>query len=187
MKSKTKKVVKNIMPDGNGNRSKHYINGVSFFRYCKENKLSKAEYARCLWLIHNKSMSPEEALNYHKPPARQDREWIRKVNQRRRYGIKKEHLELKDKYLIELGHDKQSKYFYKGMRLKKYCEKHKISYGMVRQRIAKFGMKVELALNLTKKELMDILKKAPYYGGEKDFNYYKNIFKRIGEVINESN
>lgn len=48
-------------------------------------------------------------------------------------------------------------------------------------------MKVELALNLTKKELMDILKKAPYYGGEKDFNYYKNIFKRIGEVINESN
>lgn len=164
---KTKQQAKNIKQDGNGNRSKHYINGISLFRYCEEKGLGKAEYARCLWLIQNKCMTPEEALNYHRPPAREDKEWIRKVNQRRRYGIKKEYLELPDKYLIEMGHDKMSKYFYKGMRLKKYCEKRGISYTMVYNRIKKFGLKVEDAIRLTKKELMELLKKTPCYEGKK--------------------
>ena len=121
---------------------------------------SKEEYTRCLWLMKNKCMTPEEALNYHRPPAREDKDWMIKVNQRRRYGIKKEHLELPDKYLIEMGHDKMSKYFYKGMRLRKYCEKRGISYNMVRKRIVKFGLKIEDAIKLTKKELMLMLKRT---------------------------
>ena len=165
------KQAKNIKSDGNGNLSKHYIDGISLFRYCKEKGLSKAEYSRCLWLIKNKCMTPEEALNYHRPPAREDKEWRVKVNQRRRYGIKKEYLELPDKYLIEMGFDKQSKYFYKGMRLKKYCEKRGISYTMVYKRIKKFGLKIEDAIRLSKKELMEILKKTPCYGGKKTIFY----------------
>lgn len=115
---------------------------------------SKKEYARCLWLMKNKGMTPEEALEYHRPPAREDKDWIRKINQRKRYGIKKEFLNLPSKYLIEMGFDKQSKYFYQGVRLKKYCEKRGISYTMVYKRIRKFGLNVKDAMKLSKEELL---------------------------------
>lgn len=165
MKSKTKSGAKNLMPDGNGNRSKYYIDGVSLFRYCREHHLSHAEYSRCLWLIKNKCMSAQEALQYHRPPANKNKAWIRKVNQRRRYGIKKEYLELKDKYIIEMGYDKQSKYFYKGIRLRKYCDKHNINYSTVVKRICKFGLNVEEAVRFSKKQVIEWIKnnKKPDY------------------------
>ena len=140
----------------------------------------KSEYARCLWIIHNKMMTPEQALNYHRPPAREDKEWIIKVNQRRRYGIDKKYLELPDKYVIEQGFEKQSKYFYNGIRLKKWCEKHKVSYSMVYKRIRKFGLKTKDAIRLTKKELMELIKKTPCYSGTKKLIIpeYENKIKR---------
>lgn len=156
---------KNLGSDGNGNRSKYYIDGVSFSRYCREKGLGKKEYKRCLWLVHNKCMAPEEALNYHRV-AREDKAWIKKVNQRRRNGIKKEYLELPDECLKQMGYDKITKYFYKGCRLTQYCKRRKINYGTVQKRIKKFGLKIEEALKLTKKELMSLplKKKTPWYG-----------------------
>lgn len=156
-----------LKQDGNGNRSKYYINGKSFFRYCREKNIEYAEYKRCLWLIRNKCMTPEEALNYHRPPAKKDKKWIKKVNQRRRYGIKPEYLELPDKYLREMGYDKISKYFYKGVRLTQYCKKHKISYNMVYNRIKRLGLKIEEALKLTKKEVVLLSRKKTLWYGVK--------------------
>ena len=162
--SLTKKA-KNLKSDGNGNRSKYYINGLSFLRYCREKGLKRSEYERCVWLIRNKCMTPEEALNYHRPPANENKEWIIKVNQRRRNGIPKEYLELPSKYLIELGRNKMAKYFYKGMRLRQYCLKKNISYSMVQQRIKRLGLTIEDAVKLSKKEVVLLCnKKTPWYG-----------------------
>lgn len=177
----TVKKAKNILPDGNGNRSKHYVNGMSLFRYCRENGLGKSEYARCLWLIQNKCMTAEEALNYHRIPKNPNWKWIRKVGQRKRQGIDPKYVEMKDKYIIEMGHNKQAKYFYKGVRLRTWCKKHKISYSAVYQRILKLGMKVEVALKITKKDIMETIKKAPCYDGKKDRIYYKKIFANWGK------
>lgn len=162
------------MKDGNGNRSKHYINGVSLFRYCEEKGLGKTEYARCLWLIHNKSMTAEEALNYHRPPARQDKDFIRKVNQRRRYAIDKKYLYYPDKFLIKMGYQKQSKYFYKGKRISEVCKKKDINSSTVYNRILKYGLQVKDAITMTREELNKYIKKAMQETGDR---------KNTGKII----
>jgi hypothetical protein len=165
-----------IMADGNGNRTKHTINGKSLFRYLREKGYGKTEYARVLWLIHNKYLTPEEAIEYHRAEKNPNWKWRKKCLERHRhYGLPKELCELPDKYIIELGHDKTAKYFYRGIRLRKWCEEHFISYGMIVNRMRKFGLSAYEALQV----------KEFKYHYEKSYDYTsgKIVRKRITEII----
>ena len=106
-------------------------NGQGLRDYCMKNKLGHKEYDRCCWLVKNKGLTPDEALNYHRPPQNQNWKWIDLVNRRRRKGIDKKLLEMPKHVLIELGIDKNTKYYYKGQRLKPYCRKVGISYNHI--------------------------------------------------------
>ncbi len=162
----------------NGNRTKYLINGKSLFRYLQDLGADKGEYARVLWIIKNKSMLPEEAINYHRQPK--NPEWKEQKKRRQReqvYKIKKEFLDSPSKFLIELGFDNQSKYFIDGMRLSKWCKKHKISYTMIINRMrrhkmsvrdAVFNFDVELYKQIAHQKSVDS-KKAKKYKTAEDF------------------
>lgn len=105
--------------------------GQTLRDFCMKNNLGYKEYDRCCWLIRNKGLTPDEALNYHRPAQNPNWKWNNLVNHRRRCGIDKKLLEMPKKVLIELGIDKNTKYYYHGKRLKPYCKKAGISYNHI--------------------------------------------------------
>ena len=111
---------------------KHLVDGKNLNQYLlekyKDKKKARAEYSRCLWIMKEKGLTPDEALSYHRIPKNPNWKWIKKVSARRRSGIDKKLLEMPSNVLVELGHDKMTKYFYGSKRLYPYCLKKGLNY-----------------------------------------------------------
>lgn len=127
------------------NNTKYFVEGKSLRQCCLERGI---KYITVLWRIYEKKMTPEQALNYQRPVMNA---WERKKRKlanerRRRYHIDTKYLELPTKFIKQLGYDKQSKYFYKGMRLGKWCENNDVSYWTIVKRIQRHKLTVKEAI-----------------------------------------
>lgn len=109
--------------------------GQSLHDYCRQNGLGKKEYVRCCFLIKEKCLTPDEALEYHRVPK--NPEWKKIKTQRQRvrcYGYTNEESVLPDEYIRYKGLMKQSKYHYKSGTLHSFCKRgNPIPYSTIRK------------------------------------------------------
>lgn len=109
--------------------------GQTLHDYCRQIGLGKKEYTRCCFLIKEKCLTPDEALEYHRTPKNPDWKKIKTQRQRVRcYGYTNQESLLPDEYIRYKGLMKQSKYHYKGRTLYSFCKKcEDIPYSTIRK------------------------------------------------------
>lgn len=162
-------------------KRKYTIDGQSLWSFLG----NKNEYNRVNWLINNKYMTPEEAIKYHRK-ENPDAKWVKKVNNRRRIGIDEKYLEAPSSIVVKMGHIKQSKYLVNGELLSDICKRKKINLSRVYNRIYRYGLTPQQAVEVKKKELIRAIKEAKEDWKDVKKTGYVLREKELRKKINES-
>ena len=131
----------------NGNATKHIIEGLSLWRWCIKHNRTLNQYKFYLWLIKNKCMTPEQAVQWKHIPPEQDQHARRLRATRRFLGWSEEEIALN--LTVEeaklKGRRKKATVLYGGRTLGEIANEVGMSRGCLWYRVNKMGMSVKEA------------------------------------------